>query len=52
MVTPARVYHLSETVLEAADHLLHPPDIQVLRQQDSMQWRSVNSQARPRRRNR
>jgi hypothetical protein len=28
------------------------PTIQVLRQQDSMRWRSVNSQARPRRRNR
>jgi hypothetical protein len=36
MVTPARFYHLSDTVLEAADHFLRPPDIQVLSQQDSM----------------
>jgi hypothetical protein len=36
MVIPARFYHLSSTVLEAADHLLRPPDIQMLSQQDSM----------------
>jgi hypothetical protein len=35
MVTPARFYHLSDTVLKVADQLLRPRDIQVQSQQDS-----------------